>query len=67
MKQPTTKTNVSRKQKSNVVLINKDDRQAMISEAAYYLAEKRGFNFSDPLQDWFEAEKSIELQINVNV
>ena len=67
MKQSTTQSKVSNKQKSNVAPINKDDRQTMISEAAYYLAEKRGFNEGNPVHDWFEAEKHIELQINGNL
>jgi hypothetical protein len=32
----------------------------MISEAAYYKAEKRGFIGGDPAADWVEAEKEID-------
>jgi hypothetical protein len=31
----------------------------MIAEAAYYLAEKRGFQGGDPVLDWLEAERVI--------
>ena len=32
----------------------------MIAEAAYYLAEKRGFAPGGELQDWIDAEAQIE-------
>ena len=36
-------------------------RQAMIAEAAYYRAEKRGFAPGRDLDDWLEAEAVIEV------
>lgn len=37
-------------------------RQEMIATAAYYRAEKRGFNSSeaDAIQDWLEAEMEVD-------
>jgi len=35
----------------------------MIAEAAYHLAEKRGFAPGYALQDWFEAERIIQEQL----
>jgi hypothetical protein len=35
----------------------------MIEEAAYYLAQKRGFKAGYELQDWLEAEKQILIQM----
>jgi len=35
-------------------------RQAMIAEAAYYRAQKRGFVAGEELADWLEAEKEID-------
>lgn len=64
MKQSTTKTKAANKHKNTTAAINENNRLTMISEAAYYLAEKRDFNGGNPVQDWFEAEKDIELQIN---
>jgi hypothetical protein len=32
----------------------------MISEAAYYKAERRGFQGADPDRDWYEAEAEID-------
>lgn len=37
-------------------------RQEMIAEAAYHLAEKRGFMPGYEQQDWFEAELVIRAQ-----
>ena len=36
-------------------------KQAMIAEAAYYRAEKRGFAPGHDLDDWLEAEALIEV------
>ena len=35
------------------------DRQAMIAEAAYYKAEKRGFMPGLEVTDWLDAEKEL--------
>jgi hypothetical protein len=35
-------------------------RKAMIAEAAYYRAQKRGFPAGMELDDWLAAEKEIE-------
>ena len=37
-----------------------EERWKMISDAAYYIAEKRGFLGGDPAQDWCEAERQID-------
>lgn len=37
-----------------------DERQHMIEVAAYYRAEKRGFDGGDPMQDWLAAEAEID-------
>ena len=37
-----------------------EERWKMISDAAYYIAEKRGFLGGDPAQDWLEAERQID-------
>ena len=39
---------------------NQVDRNQMISEAAYYIAEKRNFSPAQDNEDWLEAEKQIE-------
>lgn len=44
------------------------DRQHMIAVAAYYLAEKRGFNGNDTdaMQDWLAAEIEVNNALNGN-
>ena len=42
---------------------NGEDRQHMISTAAYYRAERRGFNGGDPVQDWLDAEAEIDAML----
>ncbi len=37
-----------------------EQRYAMIAEAAYYHAEKRGFQEADQIADWLAAEKEID-------
>jgi len=63
------KLNITRKSKSAYqagAIISKaveklrEDRQQMIATAAYYLAERRGFNGGDEIQDWLEAESGLD-------
>ena len=42
---------------------NGQDRDEMIAIAAYYLAERRGFDESDPTQDWLDAEYEIDSSV----
>ena len=41
-------------------LVTPEDRLNMISEAAYYRAQQRGFGPEGAEQDWFEAEVMID-------
>lgn len=34
-------------------------RRAMVAQAAYFRAEKRGFMYGNELDDWLEAEREI--------
>jgi hypothetical protein len=38
-------------------------RQQMIAEAAYFRAERRGFNGGDTVRDWCEAEAEIDARL----
>jgi hypothetical protein len=42
---------------------NGQDREEMIAIAAYYLAERRGFDESDPTQNWLDAEYEIDSSV----
>ncbi|MCK4841621.1 MAG: DUF2934 domain-containing protein [Methylococcales bacterium] len=50
---------VKRTSAANIDNAKKKLRQAMIAEAAYYLAKKRGFIAGHEMDDWFEAEKKL--------
>jgi hypothetical protein len=43
--------------------IEPEDRLDMIAEAAYYRAEKRGFEPGHEVQDWLEAEMAVDATI----
>ena len=40
------------------------DRQQRVAEAAYYLAERRGFQPGHEREDWLEAEKQVRATTN---
>lgn len=40
-----------------------DARETMIREAAYYLAESRGFAPGHDLEDWLRAERDIDAAL----
>jgi hypothetical protein len=57
---PTAKTRaVSSAAAISTAAISEDERRRMIAEAAYYLAEQRGFTGGDPDGDWLQAEVQI--------
>ncbi len=39
--------------------ISREERLRMIEEAAYFRAERRGFNGGNEMQDWLDAESEI--------
>lgn len=39
------------------------ERMKMIAEAAYYLAQKRGFSGGNELSDWVAAEKQVDALV----
>ena len=43
--------------------VTEDQRQQMIAEAAYFLAERRGFNGGDSVADWIEAEAEVDERL----
>lgn len=40
------------------------ERMKMIAEAAYFMAEKRGFSGGSELSDWVAAEKQVDAQLS---
>lgn len=43
--------------------VTSDERWRMIAEAAYFKAERRGFNGGDAVRDWCEAEVEIDARL----
>jgi hypothetical protein len=43
--------------------VKSSERQQMIAEAAYFKAERRGFNGGDAVRDWCEAEAEIDARL----
>lgn len=59
---PATVKRVAKKtQKSEIDM--SAERQRMISEAAYFLAEQRGFGSGDELNDWLQAESQVNSRL----
>lgn len=67
VKKTAVKTTVSKKPQIKDIMIeiivSDGQRYRMVSEAAYYRAESNNFK-SDPLCDWIEAERDIEILLN---
>ena len=43
--------------------VTPEERWNMIAEAAYYIAEKRGFSDGHPAEDWRQAEAEIDAML----
>ena len=39
------------------------EQQMMIAEAAYFIAEHRGFTAGDELGDWLQAEREVQTSL----
>ena len=46
--------------------VSLDERRSMIAEAAYYIAEQRGFATGDAMADWLAAEAMVDHTIAEN-
>ncbi len=44
--------------------VSPEERNRMVAEAAYYIAEHRGFAESSPLEDWCAAEAQIDAMVS---
>jgi len=54
-----SKVVVSRGKESHGAGVDAAERQRLIAEAAYLMAERRGFEAGDPAQDWISAEEEV--------
>ncbi len=49
---------------SSLTPVTAEARRAMIAEAAYYLAEQRGFAYGREVEDWLLAERQIDARLS---
>jgi hypothetical protein len=61
---PDSKSSASEAQ-TQTFTISSQQRQQMINEAAYYLAEHRGFSGGNPVDDWLAAEAEVDKQLSM--
>ena len=62
----TTKTAKRRaKSQPKPVDLSPDLRHEMIREAAYFRAEKRGFQGGDPISDWLSSEQEVDSALSM--
>ena len=45
-------------------VVTADLRRALIAESAYLRAERRGFQGGDPVADWLDSEKEVDLLLS---
>jgi hypothetical protein len=58
-----TGTKARKRKPKPLKTISADSREQLISEAAYFKAESRGFEGGDPEQDWLEAESEVDTKL----
>lgn len=63
-KTAATARSKSSKNVKKTVLSTPEQREQMIAEAAYYLAEQRGFAGGDALEDWLQAEVAVDQSLH---
>ena len=59
----TTKQSPKHEQAASTV-ITSQQRKQMINEAAYYIAQSRGFIGGNPMDDWLKAEAEVDKQLS---
>jgi hypothetical protein len=53
----------ARTRESHGAGVDTAERQRLIAEAAYLMAERRGFQTGDPAQDWINAEEEVNRML----
>lgn len=61
--QNTSRTYTTTQSKTTTTTVNPNDRQRMVRETAYYLAQKRGFAPGHDVEDWVTAERTVDQQL----
>lgn len=57
---PASAEKAARPRARRPATVSPEERLRYIAEAAYYIAERRGFAGGGPLDDWLQAEAQIE-------
>jgi hypothetical protein len=61
VKSPRKRAAASRTPRARILLpVSHEERWRMVAEAAYYLAQQRGFAGGDPTADWVAAEAEVD-------
>jgi hypothetical protein len=48
---------------SNAIQLTPEERHRVVAEAAYFIAERRGFAGGSPVEDWLQAEADIDRML----
>ena len=48
---------------SNAIQLTPEERHRVVAEAAYVIAERRGFAGGSPIEDWLQAEADIDRML----
>jgi hypothetical protein len=48
---------------SNAIQLTPEERHRVVAEAAYFIAERRGFAGGSPIDDWLQAEADIDRML----
>jgi hypothetical protein len=60
-----SQANVNRIESHTLIQTDSDDvRQTLIAEAAYHRAQQRGFAAGQDWQDWFNAEREVDILLD---
>lgn len=61
---PDSDASAEGQQRTTAAFIDSPTRDEMISRAAYFRAERRGFADGCALQDWLEAEAEVDAKLS---
>lgn len=61
---PASKPNSSSPLAGAQTAVAAEARRTMIAEAAYYIAEQRGFGSGSEVEDWLRAERQIDMVLS---
>ena len=57
------KTSKARKATGKPTVVAPEQRRQLVQVAAYFIAERRGFESGREIEDWFEAEAEVERML----